>query len=157
VRIPVGELGEQQTRFYGSLFLSVLTDHLFTRALLPEKERHRLHLYLDEYGWFATSTTAALLQQARKYNLGATIAFQSLADLPDEKNRQAALQVGTLAVLQLTGPNADELVSQFPVIPREETVWEKVGTTEIRAPSPNPIKDLYEKGHDNKEAREIIQ
>src|SRR6185437_13489491 len=99
VRIPIGELGEQQARFYGSLFLSLLTDRLFARAQEPEHARHRLHLYLDEYGWFATSTTAALLQQARKYNLGATMAFQTLADLPDQKNRQAALQVGSFIVL----------------------------------------------------------
>jgi Helicase HerA, central domain len=160
VRIPIGELGELQARFYGSLFLSLLTDRLFARSEVPEASRHRLHLYLDEYGWFATSTTAALLQQARKYNLGATIAYQTLADLPDEKNRQAALQVGTTIILQLVGQNADALVSEFPVKPRgqsEEAITEDDGTKPIRGPSQEPVEHLLRAGHSNKTALTVAQ
>jgi hypothetical protein len=160
VRIPIGELGEQQARFYGSLFLSLLTDRLFARSSLPESARHRLHLYLDEYGWFATPITAALLQQARKYSLGATIAFQTLADLPDEKNKQAALQVGTFIVLQLVGQNAEQLATEFPVIPREqteETVSETVGTKPILGPTQEPLSKLLANGHRNKDALQVVQ
>jgi hypothetical protein len=157
VRIPVGELGEQQARFYGSLFLSLLTDRLFARANISESARHRLHMYLDEYGWFATSTTAALLQQARKYNLGATIAYQTLADLPDERNKQAALQIGTLFVLQLIGQNADELAAEFPVVPRTTTIMENVGTRSVKGPSQEPVEHLLRAGHSNKEALKAAQ
>lgn len=157
IRIPIGELGEQQARFYGSLFLSLLTDQLFARANLSASARHRLHLYLDEYGWFATGTTAALLQQARKYNLGATIAFQTLADLPDAKNEQAALQVGTFIVLRLTGQNADELVSAFPVVPQRETISESIGFRQVTSVSPAPVDHLVSSGHSNDVVRAAVQ
>jgi hypothetical protein len=160
VRIPIGELGEAQAKFYGSLFLSLLTDRLFARSQVLEAERHRLHLYLDEYGWFATSTTATLLQQARKYNLGATIAFQTLADLTDEKNKQAALQVGTSIILQLVGKNADELVSEFEVHPREqyqEVVEESYGNKSTLAPTQEPIRHLLTNGHRNPQAPRVAQ
>ncbi len=152
IRIPTGKLSDKYAKFYGSLFLSLLADRIFARSdIIEPAMRDRLHLYLDEYGWFATSTTAALLQRGRKYGLGTTIAFQTLANLPDEENKQAALQVATFIVFRLTGPDADELVSGFPVIPRREMIEEIVGTRRIKVISQQPVKDLTggELGHTN--------
>lgn len=58
--------------------------------------RPRLHLYIDEYGRYATRQTSFLLKEGREYNVGTTIATQTLSDLGEEEQVSAALQVKEL-------------------------------------------------------------
>lgn len=113
--LPVGEIGEGLCNLLGSLFLAVLTERVFARARLAPAERPRVHLYLDEYGRYATPTTAQLLTEGRKFGIGTTIAHQTRAQIPDEENRAAELQVGSLICFQLIGEDAAELSGEFRV------------------------------------------
>jgi hypothetical protein len=145
VRIPHGEIGEKMCNYLGSLILCVLANLIYARANVPEEQRNRVHLYLDEYGRFCNPVTASLLTEGRKYNLGTTIAHQTRAQVPDEENRAAELQVGTLVCLRLIPEDGNELAGNFPVKPEpqwEERVEEYEGTEPVMLPTRRPVEHL---------------
>lgn len=89
LHIPVSAvLAENQCNFIGALFLSVLTDRIFVRGAANPPP---LHLYLDEYGKFATRAAADLFTQGRKHGVGLTIAHQNRTQIEDPQNRAAEL------------------------------------------------------------------
>ncbi|MGW1713243.1 translation initiation factor IF-2 N-terminal domain-containing protein [Streptomyces sp. NPDC002156] len=118
IRLPVGAQGsELESKFLGNLFVCQLARLIFRRT--GSSSRNRFHLYLDEYGRYATPTTARLFTDIRKYQVGLTVAHQTLADVGDEKQKTAELQAGTLACFHpASGSDADELSRSMPVSPR---------------------------------------
>ena len=67
VSLPSERLTPERCNFIGAMVLCALADRVFARTVT--REVPRLHLYLDEYQRFATSTTAELLTQGRKYGV----------------------------------------------------------------------------------------
>ncbi|MFE2245308.1 type IV secretory system conjugative DNA transfer family protein [Streptomyces lavendulae] len=106
-------LARETVSFLGMVFLSVVADRLEQRAYVPKEQRRRVHLYLDEYGRFATPTTQHMIHDLGKYELGITIAHQSLSQSP----QQEALDVETLIAFQLPGDDAKLVAQQLDVTP----------------------------------------
>ncbi|MFD9604225.1 type IV secretory system conjugative DNA transfer family protein [Streptomyces sp. NPDC059970] len=100
--------------FLGMVLLSTLSNELHRRERIPENQRRRVHLYLDEYGRFATPTTHWLLREGRKYGLGMTIAQQDLAQTP----KLEALDVETLITFQVSGADARLISGNLDRTPR---------------------------------------
>ncbi|GGS82801.1 type IV secretory system conjugative DNA transfer family protein [Streptomyces cinerochromogenes] len=109
----LSEMSRDSISFLGMVLLSVLTNELFRRSRVPQNQRSRVHLYLDEYGRFATPTTQWLLRESRKYGLGMTIAQQDLSQTPD----QEALKAETLIVFQVGGSDARLIVHELGTTP----------------------------------------
>lgn len=117
IRLPPGAIGQDTSNNLGTILLSQLTDSLYARSLQydqsPNRSRPRLHLYFDEYARFASEQTSYLLKDLRKYNVGTSIAFQILADLKDQQNRGAALQLGSRIAFRLTEDDAPDIARLF--------------------------------------------
>jgi len=62
VSLPARTLGRSRCDFIGSMLLCVLANQIFSREA-SAMQAPRLHLYLDEYQRFATSTTKELLEE----------------------------------------------------------------------------------------------
>ena len=149
VSLPSERLTPERCDFIGALLLCALADRIFVRKVSVAKPP-RLHLYLDEYQRFATVTTAELLEQGRKYGAGVTLAHQTLYQIPEQRIRNAARHAGSLIVLGVTRPDADELAGEFPINPREEwveTIEEIDGTEPVYVLSPTPAEDIYVEPH----------
>jgi hypothetical protein len=153
VSLPSERLSRERCNFIGALILCGLADKIFARKVSSEIERlPRLHIYLDEYQRFATSTTAELLTEGRKYEAGMTLAHQAVYQITDRTIRDASRQSGTLIALALTRPDADELAGEFPVEPREEwieTIQEQTDFKQETIFSPTPSMDILTKSHRN--------
>lgn len=150
VSLPSERLTPERCNFVGAMLLCALADRVFVRNVLGTTPR--LHLYLDEYHRFATSTTAELITQGRKYGVGMTVAHQNLDQIEDSKVRGAVRGVGTLVLLRLSGPDADELAGELPITPREEWIEripEPDGDEPVMVPTRTPIEHLLTKGHQN--------
>jgi hypothetical protein len=148
VSLPSEKLSPERCNFIGALMLCALADRIFARRVVEKPPR--LHLYLDEYQRFATSTTADLLTQGRKYEVGLTLAHQDLHQIRDSFIRNSARHAGTLIILAVTRPDAEELAGEFPIKPREEwmeTIREIDGTEPKLVPSATQAEDLYLKEH----------
>ncbi|WP_159024595.1 type IV secretory system conjugative DNA transfer family protein [Streptomyces scabiei] len=106
-------LDRDTVSFLGMVFLSVFSNLIHQREQIPSPQRRRVHLYLDEYGRFATPTTKRLLEEGGKYGLGMTIAHQSLAQTPERE----ALNVQTLISFQLGAEDAHAVAGGFDCTP----------------------------------------
>jgi hypothetical protein len=106
-------LDRETVSFLGMVFLSVFSNLIHQREKIPPPQRKRVHLYLDEYGRFATPTTKRLLEEGGKYGLGVTIAHQNLAQTPEHE----ALDVQTLISFQLGAEDAYEVAGSFDCTP----------------------------------------
>jgi len=151
VSLPSEKLSPERCDFIGSMLLSALADRIFTRNLAGGPQP-RLHIYLDEYQRFATSTTVELLAQGRKYEAGVTMAHQTLIDITDQRIRNAARLAGTLIVMDVTRPDAEELAGEFPITPDPEwveTIGEIDGTEPVFVQSPTPAEDIYLNPHND--------
>ncbi|WP_157876671.1 type IV secretory system conjugative DNA transfer family protein [Streptomyces graminilatus] len=106
-------LDRETVSFLGMVFLSVFSNLIHQREKIPLSQRKRVHLYLDEYGRFATPTTKRLLEEGGKYGLGVTIAHQNLGQTPEHE----ALEVQTLICFQLGAEDAHEVAGSFDCTP----------------------------------------
>jgi hypothetical protein len=152
VSVPSDRLSPERCNFIGSLVLCALADRIFLRQVTAAGEPPRVHIYLDEYQRFATTTTVELLEQGRKYGAGVTMAHQSLYQITDPKIRNASRQAATLIVLAVAHSDAELLAGEFPIKPREEwveTLEERDGVEPRLVPSPTPAEDIYLYGHSN--------
>ncbi|MFE5295899.1 type IV secretory system conjugative DNA transfer family protein [Streptomyces sp. NPDC056632] len=106
-------LDRETVSFLGMVLLSVFSNLVHQREKIPPALRRRVHLYLDEYGRFATPTTKRLLEEGGKYGLGVTIAHQMLEQTPQRE----ALDVQTLISFQLSSEDAFAVAGSFDHAP----------------------------------------
>ncbi|MFH0521836.1 type IV secretory system conjugative DNA transfer family protein [Streptomyces sp. M41] len=149
ISLPTGSGGgsESQSKFLGNLFTCLLTRMIFDRVGTLEPMRNRVHLYLDEYGRYATPATARLFGEGRKYNFSLIVAHQARVDIEGTSNETAELQAGSLICFHpSSGKDAEELASSMPVTPRpaEEAP---------RAISQAPVQQLLEGKHESRFAQ----
>lgn len=69
------------TAIFGRFILALIEHAVMERANLAEDKRTPVFLYLDEAQDYFDETVETLLVQSRKYNVGLTLAHQSLAQL----------------------------------------------------------------------------
>ncbi len=126
---------EQLTSLIGSILVALILNASATR-----KTHNLFNLYADEFQNFATEDFAVLLEQARKKDIGVTMAHQNRGQLElSEKQADASLKKRTLSVGGLVvfrvPTDADELAGQFPHEPEEarEEELEKE-SLEVRKP-----------------------
>lgn len=113
-RLAGDVLDRESVAFLGMVFLSVLSNVVLQRAGVSLESRRRVHVYLDEYGRFATKTTERMLEEFGKYQFGITVAHQNLIQLPSRR----APSVASLILFQLDGDDAQELSLQLDCSPR---------------------------------------
>ena len=81
INLSKGKLGEENSSFFGSMFITKLKQAGMARARIPEKDRTDFYLYVDEFHNVVTDTFENLLSEARKYALSLTMAHQYLGQL----------------------------------------------------------------------------
>jgi hypothetical protein len=114
---------EQATSLIGSILVALILN-----ASEARKTHKLFNLYADEFQNFATEDFAVLLEQARKKDIGVTIAHQNRGQLElsekqaDANLKKRTLSVGNLIVFRVP-TDANELAGQFPQEP--EKAWEE--------------------------------
>lgn len=75
-------LRQEGAEILGRFFLAKITQAVMERATLPLSHRSPTFLYIDEAQEYVDAQMALLLNQARKYRVGLTLAHQNLDQLP---------------------------------------------------------------------------
>ncbi len=126
MNLSKGRLGEDNSAFLGSMFVTKFQLDAMSRADIPEKERRDFYLYVDEFQNFATESFATILSEARKYRLNLTVAHQYVNQLLLEGNNTALRDavfgnVGSMICFQIGGDDAEPLSLQFEelVLPKD--------------------------------------
>jgi hypothetical protein len=146
LRLPTVSVGEDVVALLGTMIIAEVLHAALSRVDIPESERKICCLYCDEFQRFATPDMAAILAEARKFNLCATIAHQFRSQL-DHANLGATLNVGNLFVFQVLGQDGKDLASQFDLTPPPPEI---IGSNPIFTYKQDVLPHLKQYGHQNK-------
>lgn len=69
------------SELFGRFFIASITQAILERAVIDERERVPVHLYIDEAQEYLDENVETLLNQARKYKCGVHVAHQHLDQL----------------------------------------------------------------------------
>ncbi len=116
INLSKGKLGEENTAFLGSMFITKIQQAALSRSRIPEEARKDFYFYVDEFQNFATDAFSSILSEARKYHLNLTIAHQYIAQLPDDIKATAFGNVGSLVTFSVGGDDASYLGKEFSPI-----------------------------------------
>lgn len=113
INLSKGKLGEENSSFFGSMFITKIKQAGMARAALPESEREDFYLYVDEFHNLVTETFVNLLTESRKYGLCLTLAHQYLGQLLPQVKDAVLGNCGTIIVFRLGGEDAVQLKSEL--------------------------------------------
>lgn len=106
VNLARGRIGEDAAAILGGLLVTMTGLAAFSRADMPEHERHPFYLYLDEFQNFTTLSIATMTAELRKYGVGLVLAHQYLSQLAPEVRDAVLGNGGTLISFRLGAVDA---------------------------------------------------
>ena len=116
INLCKGRLGEENSSFLGSMFITKIKQAGMARAALPESERRDFYLYVDEFHNLVTETFENILSEARKYGLCLTIAHQYMGQLIPRVQAAVLGNVGSIIIFRVGGEDAVKLKPEMAPI-----------------------------------------
>ncbi len=116
INLSKGRLGEENSSFLGSMFITKIKQAGMARASLPEKDRHDFYLYVDEFHNLVTETFENILSEARKYGLCLTVAHQYMTQLIPRVQAAVLGNVGSIIIFRVGGDDAVHLKPEMAPI-----------------------------------------
>ena len=102
-----GFLGPENCGFFGRYFVSLIAQAAFQRDSIDDSKRHPVYVYIDEcqdYFEKEDSQINSLLDKARKYNIGITLAYHSPAKL-DPRVHNSIKDHANIRIVGSPGPS----------------------------------------------------
>lgn len=123
INFSKGKLGEENSSFFGSLFVTKLKQAGMARVTVPERERSDFYLYVDEFHNLITETFENLMSEARKYGFCMTVAHQYAQQLVPRVQALVFGNIGSMAVFRVGGEDAAKLESEMtPVFKAKDMI-----------------------------------
>lgn len=116
INLSKGRLGEENSSFFGSMFITKIKQAGMARAAMPEKDRVDFYLYVDEFHNLVTATFENLFSEARKYGLCLITAHQYMDQLLPGVRATVLGNSGTLVIFRVGGDDAKKLESEMTPI-----------------------------------------
>ncbi|MBI2623711.1 MAG: type IV secretion system DNA-binding domain-containing protein [Candidatus Liptonbacteria bacterium] len=116
INLSKGRLGEENSSFFGSMFITKIKQAGMARASMPESERHDFYLYVDEFHNVVTETFENILSEARKYGLCLTMAHQYMEQLLPRVQAAVLGNVGSIVIFRVGGDDAVALKPEMAPI-----------------------------------------
>ncbi len=123
INLSKGRLGEENSSFFGSMFITKLNQAGMARTTMPEKNREDFYLYVDEFHSGVTETFENILSEGRKFGICLTIAHQYVGQLIPKVQQAVRGNVGTMVVFRVGGEDARALESEMaPVFEAKDMI-----------------------------------
>ncbi len=116
INLSKGKLGEENSSFFGSMFITKIKQAGMERASLPEAQRNDFYLYVDEFHNLVTETFENLLSEARKYGLCLTMGHQYMGQLIPSVQAAVLGNVGSIVIFRVGGEDARFLEAEMTPI-----------------------------------------
>ncbi len=84
VNLSKGDIGEDQSFFFGTILSSLIWMAAYQRTKIPEPERRDFFLYVDEFQNFATKQFTDITSEGRKFHISLTASRQNIAQVEDQ-------------------------------------------------------------------------
>ncbi len=133
VNLSKGKIGDVNAQLLGLIFVNKVNMAAMARADVPQRDRRRFYLYVDEFQNFITDAFATILSEARKYELGLIMAHQYIGQLTGKtesygqasnKMRDAVFgNVGTMMSFKIGAEDAEYMAKEFaPVLSEQDVI-----------------------------------
>ena len=130
INLSKGKIGEENSSFFGSMFVTKIKQAGMARANIPEAKREDFYLYADEFQNLATATFMNLFSEARKYGLALTVANQYTAQLIPSVLASVLGNIANLIIFRVGGEDAIKLENEMiPVFKAKDMI--NLGTQEF--------------------------
>ena len=116
INLSRGKIGEDNSVFLGSMFLTKIKQAGMSRAKLESKNRKDFYLYLDEFHNIATETFENILSESRKYGFNLVVSNQYISQITPKVQQAILGHVGTLVVFRVGGDDATKFKPEFAPI-----------------------------------------
>ncbi len=116
INLSKGKLGEENSSFFGAMFITKIKQAGMSRADLPEKDRVDFYLYVDEFHNLVTQTFDNLFSEARKYGLCLIVAHQYMAQLMPSVQATVLGNSGTFVIFRIGGDDGKKLEAEMTPI-----------------------------------------
>ena len=113
INISKGRLGEENSSFLGSIFLTKIKQAGMERAAIPERDRVDFYLYVDEFQNVVTQTFENILSEARKYALNLTVAHQYVGQIITRVHQAVLGNCGSVITFRVGGEDAVKMKPEF--------------------------------------------
>jgi len=133
VNLSKGKIGDINAQLLGLIFVNKVNMAALSRAEIPQEQRRRFYLYVDEFQNFITDAFATILSEARKYELALIMAHQYIGQLTDKtsaydsansKIRDAVFgNVGTIMSFKIGAEDAEYMAKEMaPVLSEQDVI-----------------------------------
>jgi len=108
INLSKGKIGEENSSFFGSMFITKIKQAGMARAEIPEDQRRDFYLYADEFQNLVTDSFVNLFSEARKYGINLTVAHQYTAQLLPEVLATVLGNVANIIIFRVGGDDAEK-------------------------------------------------
>ncbi|MDN5274698.1 MAG: hypothetical protein JWP06_599 [Candidatus Saccharibacteria bacterium] len=84
VNLSKGDIGEDQSEFFGTILTTLIWMAAYQRTKIPEKKRRDFFVYVDEFQNFATPQFGAITSEGRKFHVSLIVSHQNIAQIEDK-------------------------------------------------------------------------
>jgi hypothetical protein len=113
INLSKGRLGEENSSFLGSIFLTKIKQAGMERAGMPESARKDFYIYVDEFQNVVTQTFENILSEARKYGLNLTMAHQYVGQIIPKVHQAVLGNCGSIITFRIGGEDAVKMKPEF--------------------------------------------
>ncbi len=113
VNLSKGDIGEDQSLFFGTILASFIWMAAYQRTKIPEKKRKDFFVYVDEFQNFATPQFSEITSEGRKYHVALILSHQNIAQIEDKNIvKIVASNASTLICLKV-GPEDEAFILPY--------------------------------------------
>jgi type IV secretory pathway TraG/TraD family ATPase VirD4 len=113
VNLAKGRLGEDSSSLLGGLLVTTIGLAAYSRADMPENQRHNFFAYVDEFQSFTTMALANILSELRKYRVAFTISHQYMHQLASDIRHAVLGNAGTIICFRVGAEDAPYIAREF--------------------------------------------
>lgn len=84
VNLSKGDIGEDQSMFFGTILTSFIWMAAYQRTKIPERRRRDFFVYVDEFQNFATPQFSSITSEGRKFRVSLIVSHQNIAQIEDK-------------------------------------------------------------------------
>lgn len=113
VNLSKGDLGEDQSFFFGVVLTSLIWMAAYQRTKIPEKQRRDFFLYVDEFQNFATPRFSEITSEGRKFHVSLTASHQNIAQVDDQNILKVVAGNANTIICLKASPDDEKFILPF--------------------------------------------
>ena len=113
VNLSKGDVGEDQSFFFGTILTSFIWMAAYQRIKIPEPQRKDFFVYVDEFQNFATPQFGAITSEGRKFHVSLIVSHQSIAQIKDKDLLKVVAGNATTMITLKTSPEDENFILPY--------------------------------------------